>query len=191
MMMTKIRRRLVSSVVLLSGLLCAVVIAAGVWSHWWPGAIVSVRVGEDSTRQEWIIWADGRVVWHGTWYGVAMNMPEQVSRARRWPMPAGYGIAHRTEGWHAFGFVYSGGQQRIATPNRWWWYQISLWVIAAALAAPPLLRISPWARRRRRRERGQCVACGYDLRGLTSDRCPECGTAITTPRVASSTPPPQ
>jgi hypothetical protein len=28
---------------------------------------------------------------------------------------------------------------------------------------------------RQRRERGQCLACGYDLRGNTSGVCPECG----------------
>jgi hypothetical protein len=28
---------------------------------------------------------------------------------------------------------------------------------------------------RSREARGLCVACGYDLRGNTSQRCPECG----------------
>lgn len=32
--------------------------------------------------------------------------------------------------------------------------------------------------RRRRRERGECVECGYNLTGLPEPRCPECGTRI-------------
>lgn len=49
---------------------------------------------------------------------------------------------------------------------------------------PPLLLFAglstwtffwPLARRRLRRKRGQCLACGYDLRGSTTATCPECG----------------
>lgn len=32
-----------------------------------------------------------------------------------------------------------------------------------------------------RRIRGQCLNCGYDLRGNTSGICPECGTAVPVP----------
>ena len=44
----------------------------------------------------------------------------------------------------------------------------------AALLWLPLY--APFALRRRfRRRRGCCIKCGYDLRGATHDRCPECG----------------
>ncbi|MBK7403236.1 MAG: hypothetical protein IPJ41_01045 [Phycisphaerales bacterium] len=33
----------------------------------------------------------------------------------------------------------------------------------------------PWSRTARRRRRGLCMACGYDLRGIESGVCPECG----------------
>lgn len=52
------------------------------------------------------------------------------------------------------------------------------WVILAVLSAPSVLfaaRVARAARRRRRRRgRGECEACGYDLRA-SSGRCPECG----------------
>ncbi len=35
----------------------------------------------------------------------------------------------------------------------------------------------PFARDRKRRAKGQCLACGYDLRGNLSGVCPECGQA--------------
>ncbi len=47
-------------------------------------------------------------------------------------------------------------------------YAAILWMLFAA----------PFALRRRlRRKRGLCPACGYDLRGTASAACPECGSA--------------
>ena len=39
-----------------------------------------------------------------------------------------------------------------------------------------LLTLGPFtARRMLRRKRGHCIQCGYDLRGMNHDKCPECG----------------
>ena len=51
------------------------------------------------------------------------------------------------------------------------------WCLTLVLAAPPALRwVVPWVQRRSRRRKGQCLRCGYDLRG-GGGRCPECGAA--------------
>lgn len=39
-------------------------------------------------------------------------------------------------------------------------------------------------RKRFRRRRGVCAKCNYDLRGIDSYRCPECGARIHVPRTA-------
>ena len=52
------------------------------------------------------------------------------------------------------------------------WFVFSLFATypAVAFIRGPL-------RRYRRRKRGRCVKCGYDLRG-TPERCPECGVVL-------------
>lgn len=53
--------------------------------------------------------------------------------------------------------------------------QLRLWVAFVALAPyPVIVYCCGPARRWRRRRRGLCVKCGYNLRGLTEPRCPEC-----------------
>ena len=56
-------------------------------------------------------------------------------------------------------------------------YAIPLWIPTATFAAAAsLLAFWPGHHRRKRKKCGLCVKCGYNLRGLTGPRCPECNT---------------
>jgi hypothetical protein len=59
---------------------------------------------------------------------------------------------------------------------------VPFWSLVAATALLPLgwtaSRIRSRRHRRRQKNAGICLACGYDLRA-TPDRCPECGVAVT------------
>jgi hypothetical protein len=70
-----------------------------------------------------------------------------------------------------------------------WW--VGHWVIVVATAIFPVVRLANgWRERRARRLRarclrGECSACGYDLRA-TPDRCPECGAVPSTGQPAAA-----
>ena len=53
--------------------------------------------------------------------------------------------------------------------------RLALPALAALFAIAPMSAVAHHLARRRRRRRGHCPACGYDLRA-TPGRCPECGT---------------
>jgi hypothetical protein len=56
---------------------------------------------------------------------------------------------------------------------------VSSWLPAGLFGVwPAWALIRGPIRRRRRRTRGQCPGCGYDLTGNMSGLCPECGKAI-------------
>lgn len=48
----------------------------------------------------------------------------------------------------------------------------------AIIASTLLLWVRTSGRRQSRLRSGQCEACGYDLAGLTAERCPECGCVV-------------
>lgn len=55
---------------------------------------------------------------------------------------------------------------------------VPLWMIAILLAIyPSIAFIRGPLRRRRRRQRGLCLNCAYDLTGNISGVCPECGVS--------------
>lgn len=51
-----------------------------------------------------------------------------------------------------------------------------LWIPLFLFAVLPSCALLKYHHHRRRRKPGLCVNCGYNLRGLTEARCPECGT---------------
>ena len=60
--------------------------------------------------------------------------------------------------------------------HRYWGFYGTLFVPFLFFAAYPTLAfIRGPLRRHRRRKRGLCVRCGYNLTGLPEPRCPECG----------------
>ena len=119
-------------------------------------------------------WSFSSVPW-GSTRGWVIDADHTANWTNRWTPPA-----HRTVG---FGWE-SGPQNTVLPPD----YSspityhstrvvVPLWFIAVLMLVPSLT----WLRRHRRDsyrlKHGLCVRCGYDLRG-SSDRCPECGTAI-------------
>ncbi len=58
-------------------------------------------------------------------------------------------------------------------------FYMPLWAPPLLFAAYPAVAfVRGPLRRWRRRRKGQCVTCGYNLTGNTSGRCPECGEAV-------------
>ena len=70
---------------------------------------------------------------------------------------------------------------------------LPLWFLFAAAVGVTVLLF--WLERRARPRKGYCSACGYDLTGLQSGACPECGeavvlTGVEDPAAPTGRPPP-
>jgi len=98
--------------------------------------------------------------------------------------------------WHGEVFVWRGQALQCPSLAPWHWgvtasthrptgpglVAIPIWPFVAALLACSFCTLRPFLphyRRRQRRRRGLCEHCGYNLRGLTEARCPECGRDTT------------
>lgn len=77
---------------------------------------------------------------------------------------------------HLFGFRWAAGT---VWAGQWTFGALIVpyWALVIPLAILPLRGFRRVIARQRRKRRGRCLVCGYDLR-QTSSRCPECGTPI-------------
>jgi hypothetical protein len=106
--------------------------------------------------------------------GIAVHNNYGDPAHRRWGVPVGYQFKLQ----FPQGFIT--GKLTEADAIGWyrmWW--APHWMVMIVTALPAMLlsrRLARGAVARRRRSRGQCAACGYDLRA-SPDRCPECGAA--------------
>ena len=60
-----------------------------------------------------------------------------------------------------------------------WHAMLPHWFLLLIALPLPAVAFARWRRTRGRRRRGECLACGYDLRAAVDGRCPECGRAAT------------
>ena len=112
-----------------------------------------------------------------------------------WPLPAlaymaedvsqagGPAPGWRTERTIVLGTLANGNPRLL--PLRPVWTGLVVDTLLYATAAFASLTLAAWLLERRRRRRGRCRACGYDLRGIEG-RCPECGAEAQPPRPAIS-----
>jgi len=113
------------------------------------------------------------VLTDGSTFGRSMSSPSTSPSTRSTPPQVFYGQGNTIElaflGWELeYDCVTRIG--RIATPLPMLAVLFALFSLTLGIRGPLL--------RRRRRKRGLCVKCGYDLTANVSGTCPECGTPI-------------
>ena len=82
---------------------------------------------------------------------------------------------------HKFNLAGSEWYKEIDATGRIVWLDVCvpLWLTLTLLVLYPIFAsICSPLRRHRRRKRGLCLTCGYNLAGNTSGVCPECGVLI-------------
>lgn len=172
-----IRSLLSLGVLACSLVLCLLMLVLWVRSYW----VVDCVSWCTSSADKQICSGGGRVVYADAhWPNGRVTVPMRYDHFSR-QVPMWFEHPAHSDGYRRMGFEYS--EEIFPYPNdQTVWFYIPPWRMAAIpYAAPfalsliyPLVRLAGVFRRRSRRRRGLCAACGYDLRA-SSGRCPECG----------------
>lgn len=136
--------------------------ADGRFPHWW-GALPSMKRDVPSDQSPRVI-QDAR-----GWPVLALwcEWQEGTTFAKLAPVSGGIDLQMRGSG--------SDETYARALPLRPIWRGLIVDTLVFCAAWYGVLFAAGSVRRFRRGRRGQCLGCGYDLRGLDGGRCPECG----------------
>ena len=103
---------------------------------------------------------------------------QAVASSRKLPLPGFVAV-----GWYggraAAAHFRDAADAPLYAHDEWWIVSVNLWGMAALFGLYPAIGFARWLVRRSRPRKGACRGCGYDLRGLSTRRCPECGTQFT------------
>ncbi len=108
---------------------------------------------------------------HNVRYSRSIIEPARVNLLKKtWYQKLGFNVRGNSRSGPYFGGTESLSDGTVRLPH---------WALVLLTAAPAVagLGLIRRAVSRRRRSRGLCGNCGYDLRA-TADRCPECGTPV-------------
>jgi hypothetical protein len=111
---------------------------------------------------------------HFVWREFELSVEDGRLHAGRWEHLPGREEIGKTQRWGPFAVWQTArgpGQDVVVSGPAWL-------VVALLVPAPAYFLFAPAVRRRARRRRGRCLNCGYDLRGDTAGRCPECGARV-------------
>jgi hypothetical protein len=162
------------AIIVLSLVLATCSCALGVLSHWWavsvtgpdcPFGLARIRVVRSRVS---MVWTSAIEPPDSTFSVRPADQFDSVGEElRRRGIPA-TGPPWFSWGWRSFPGL---------GPLFLIWLPIWLIVLLCCLYPAILLLRGP-LRRWRRRRKGLCLKCGYNLTGNTSGRCPECGDAV-------------
>jgi predicted RNA-binding Zn-ribbon protein involved in translation (DUF1610 family) len=117
----------------------------------------------------------------GSWYAIAHRGRVSVLWTPAATAPSGPNYTsfffdrnrHPDERWTGFQMRWNLAWKRPWPSSGLRWVSVPLWIPIVTLL--PVLPVLGFVRAKARHGRSLCTRCGYDLAGLTSRTCPECG----------------